>query len=111
VVEIADVVGSTSQLIAAAKKLPQQQLIVATDKSIFYKMQQAVPDKQLIIAPTGGSGASCRSCANCPWMGMNSLQNLLSCLEDETGEVHVDQAIAERAYIALERMMNFNKQN
>ena len=111
VVEIADVVGSTSQLIAAAKKLPQQQLIVATDQSIFYKMQQAVPDKQLIIAPTGGSGASCRSCANCPWMGMNSLQNLLSCLEDETGEVHVDQAIAERAYIALERMMNFNKQN
>ena len=64
VVDIADVVGSTSQLIAAAQSLPQQQMIVATDQGIFYKMQQAVPDKQLIIAPTGGSGASCRSCAN-----------------------------------------------
>jgi len=91
--------------------LPQQQLIVATDQSIFYKMQQAVPDKQLIIAPTGGSGATCRSCANCPWMGMNSLQNLLVCLEQETGEVHVDHAVAKPAYIALERMMNFNKRD
>jgi quinolinate synthase len=58
VVDIADVVGSTSQLIAAAESLPQQQLIVATDQGIFYKMQQAVPDKELLIAPTGGSGAT-----------------------------------------------------
>ena len=87
VVEIADVVGSTSQLIAAAKTLPQQRLIVATDQGIFYKMQQAVPDKELLIAPTGGSGATCRSCANCPWMGMNSLQNLLQCLQQGSGEI------------------------
>ena len=76
VVDIADMVGSTSQLIAAAQKLPHRQMIVATDQGIFYKMQQAVPDKQLLIAPTGGNGATCRSCANCPWMGMNDLANL-----------------------------------
>jgi quinolinate synthase len=69
VVDIADMVGSTSQLIAAAQKLPHRQMIVATDQGIFYKMQQAVPDKQLLIAPTGGSGANCRSCANCPLDG------------------------------------------
>jgi len=107
VVEIADVVGSTSQLIAAAKNLPQQRLIVATDQGIFYKMQQAVPEKQLIIAPTGGSGATCRSCANCPWMGMNSLQNLLACLQQSSGEIIVDGEIATRASTALERMMAF----
>ena len=111
VIELADVVGSTSQLIDAAKRLPNKQLVVATDQGIFYKMQQAVPDKELIIAPTGGNGATCRSCANCPWMGMNSLQNLLVCLEQETGEVHVDHAVAKPAYIALERMMNFNKRD
>lgn len=44
IVEMADAVGSTSQLIAAAKSLPQRQLIVATDRGIFYKMQQAVPE-------------------------------------------------------------------
>ena len=106
-VEIADVVGSTSQLIAAAKDLPHQQLIVATDQGIFYKMQQAVPDKELIIAPTGGSGATCRSCANCPWMGMNSLQNLLTCLQDGSGEIFVDQGVASLATTALNRMMSF----
>ena len=91
VVSIADVTGSTSQLIKAAMTLPNKQLIVATDQGIFYKMQQSVPDKQLLIAPTGGSGASCRSCASCPWMGMNSLQNLLSCLEQGSNEVFVDR--------------------
>ena len=107
VVEVADVVGSTSQLIAAAKDLPNTQLIVATDQGIFYKMQQAVPEKELIIAPTGGSGATCRSCANCPWMGMNSLQNLLACLQDGSGEIYVDTDIANLATTALDRMMTF----
>jgi quinolinate synthase len=107
VVDIADVAGSTSQLIAAAKNLPQQQLIVATDQGIFYKMQQAVPDKELLIAPTGGNGATCRSCANCPWMGMNSLQNLLDCLEQGSNEIEVEPALGRQAYRSLERMMNF----
>jgi quinolinate synthase len=111
VVEIADVVGSTSQLIAAAKTLPQQRLIVATDQGIFYKMQQAVPDKELLIAPTGGSGATCRSCANCPWMGMNSLQNLLQCLQQGSGEITVDAEVAKLATTALDRMMNFKLAN
>lgn len=109
VVDIADVVGSTSQLIAAAKSLPQQRLIVATDKGIFYKMQQAVPDKELIIAPTGGSGATCRSCANCPWMGMNTLKNLLHCLESDSGEINVEPTIAQLATTALDRMLDFKK--
>jgi len=107
VVDIADCVGSTSQLIAAAANLPQQQLIVATDQGIFYKMQQAVPDKQLLIAPTGGNGATCRSCANCPWMGMNSLENLLACLQEGSNEVFVDQSIGEQAMVSLGRMMSF----
>ena len=107
VVDIADCVGSTSQLIAAAANLPQQQLIVATDQGIFYKMQQAAPDKQLLIAPTGGNGATCRSCANCPWMGMNSLENLLACLEEGSNEVFVDQSIGEQAIVSLGRMMSF----
>ena len=109
VVDIADVVGSTSQLIAAAKSLPQQRLIVATDQGIFYKMQQTVPDKELIIAPTGGSGATCRSCANCPWMGMNSLKNLLHCLESDSGEINVEPTIAQLATTALDRMLDFKK--
>ena len=107
VVRLADVVGSTSQLIDAAMKLPNQKMIVATDQGIFYKMQQAVPDKELLVAPTGGSGATCRSCASCPWMGMNGLHNLLSCIENGTNEIFVDSKIAQQAIQSLDRMMNF----
>ena len=107
VVRLADVVGSTSQLIDAAIKLPHQKMIVATDQGIFYKMQQAVPDKELLVAPTGGSGATCRSCASCPWMGMNGLDNLLAWIENGTNEILVDSRIAEQAIQSLDRMMNF----
>ncbi len=108
VVELADVVGSTSQLINATRTLSQREFIVATDQGIFYKMQQACPDKTLLIAPTAGSGATCRSCANCPWMAMNELQNLEHVFRAGGNEIHVDPALAEKAMIPLQRMLDFN---
>ncbi|ETN92434.1 Quinolinate synthase A [Gammaproteobacteria bacterium MOLA455] len=110
VIDIADAVGSTSQLIAAAASLPQSKMIVATDQGIFFKMQQAVPEKQLLVAPTGGSGATCRSCASCPWMGMNDLENLLAALEQGSNEVFVDPEIATEAMKSLARMIEFREQ-
>ena len=109
VIDIADAVGSTSQLIAAAASLPQSKMIVATDQGIFFKMQQAVPDKQLLVAPTGGSGATCRSCASCPWMGMNDLENLLAALE-QGSKVFVDTDVAVEAMKSLGRMIEFREQ-
>ncbi len=82
VIELADAVGSTSQLIAAAQSLPNKTLIVATDRGIFYKMQQLCPDKVFIEAPTAGNGAACRSCAHCPWMAMNTLERTLKSLKE-----------------------------
>ncbi|MCA4402820.1 quinolinate synthase NadA [Acinetobacter baumannii] len=108
VVEIADAVGSTSQLIKAAQTLPHQRLIVATDRGIFYKMQQAVPDKILVEAPTAGEGATCRSCAHCPWMAMNELDGILEVLQKGDQEIHVDPALAERAKMSLDRMLAFS---
>ena len=110
VISVSDVAGSTSQLIEAAKVLPNQQLIVATDQGIFFKMQQAVPHKDLIVAPTGGSGATCRSCASCPWMCMNSLDNLLLCIKQGLNEVTVDPQISFLAKRSLDRMMNFKRE-
>ena len=110
VIDISDAVGSTSQLITAATKLPHSKMIVATDQGIFFKMQQAVPDKQLLVAPTGGSGATCRSCANCPWMGMNGLENLLAALEKGSNEVFVDAEIGAQAMTSLGRMLQFREQ-
>ncbi|WP_413110452.1 quinolinate synthase NadA [Thaumasiovibrio sp. DFM-14] len=112
VVELADAVGSTSQLIKAAKALPNKQLIVATDKGIFFKMQQLVPEKELIEAPTAGAGATCRSCAHCPWMAMNGLKAIEAALREggEEHEIFVDASIREKSLIPLNRMLDFAAQ-
>lgn len=110
VIEMADAVGSTSQLIEAARTLPNKQIVVATDEGIFYKMQQAAPDKELIIAPTAGHGATCRSCANCPWMAMNHLKNMAESLASGSNEVTIDPELGRRAMIPLQRMLDFREQ-
>ena len=108
VVDVADAVGSTSQLIKAAQTLPNERLIVATDRGIFYKMQQAVPNKILVEAPTAGEGATCRSCAHCPWMAMNELDGILEVLQRGDQEIFVDPVLAERAKLPLDRMLDFS---
>ena len=111
VIAIADVVGSTSQLIHASNTLPNQQFIVATDEGIFYKMKQLAPNKEFLIAPTAGSGATCRSCANCPWMAMNNLELIIHALEEGTDEVHIDPALGLKAMKPLQRMLDFKANN
>lgn len=111
VIEIADAVGSTSQIIRAAGELPNKTFIVATDRGIFHKLRQRNPDKRFIEAPTAGEGATCRSCAHCPWMAMNELKQLVACLESDAAmaanEIHVDPEIGRRAMIPLQRMLDF----
>jgi quinolinate synthase len=109
VVEMADVVGSTSQLLSASQRLPQDTLIVATEQGIFYKMQQAVPQKTLILAPTAGVGATCQSCGHCPWMAMNQLENLEQILRHGDHQITVDPEVMQRARIALQRMVDFKE--
>ena len=112
VVALADAVGSTTQLIKASQALPNSRFIVATDRGIFYKMQQLSPHKEFIEAPTAGQGATCRSCAHCPWMAMNGLQAIFNALSDEPQrhEIHVDDSTRERALVPLMRMVEFQRQ-
>jgi quinolinate synthase len=107
VIAQADVVGSTSQLIAAAKNLDAREFIVATDNGILHKMRMAAPGKVFFDAPTAGNSATCKSCAHCPWMAMNGLQNLADVLESGKNEVHVDPQIGKQAYQCIDRMLDF----
>ncbi|MFL2528828.1 MAG: quinolinate synthase NadA [Candidatus Azotimanducaceae bacterium] len=111
VIALADVVGSTTQLIKASQDLSTDQFIVATDKGIFHKMRTLSPNKLFIEAPTAGKGATCRSCAHCPWMGMNSLEYLEQTLREGSNEIFVDKALAERALLPLNRMVSFAESN
>ena len=62
-------------------------------------------------APTAGEGATCKSCAHCPWMAMNELNTLAECLRDDRvmaeNEIWVDPEIGERAMVPLNRMLDF----
>ena len=107
----ADVVGSTKAIVDAAATLPNDTFIVATDRGIFHKRRQQNPGKTFIEAPTAGDGATCRSCAHCPWMAMNELRALDRVLSDDgyrnQCEIHVDPALGERAKLPLDRMLAF----
>ncbi|WP_198264874.1 quinolinate synthase NadA [sulfur-oxidizing endosymbiont of Gigantopelta aegis] len=107
VVEMADVVGSTTQLISAVQNMPEKTFIVATDNRIFYKMQQSAPDKILIEAPTGGAGATCTMCAHCSWMAMNTLQGILEVLEQGSNEVTVAEEVRLKAFESTQRLLDF----
>ena len=107
VVEKADVVGSTSALIKAVVEGSAQEYIVATDNGILHRMRQLAPGKTLIEAPTAGNSATCKSCAHCPWMAMNGLQNLVDCLERGSGVIEVPETTRAQAAGCIERMLDF----
>ncbi|MBU6257393.1 MAG: quinolinate synthase NadA [Burkholderiales bacterium] len=107
VVEQADVVGSTSQLLDAVVRGSAPAYIVATDNGILHRMRQLAPGKTLIEAPTAGTSATCKSCAHCPWMAMNALQGIVACLEQGRGEIRVDEAVRSRAQVCIDRMLDF----
>ncbi len=111
VIALADAVGSTSGILKAATELPHNTFIVATDKGMFHKLKQKNPHKRFIEAPTAGDGATCKSCAHCPWMAMNRLQVLADTLASATqmiaNEIHVNPEVGQRAMVPLNRMLDF----
>jgi quinolinate synthase len=114
VVALADVVGSTTQIINAAVESDADTFIVATDNGILHKMRAAAPGKRFIEAPTAGNSATCKSCAHCPWMAMNGLQNLADVLENmddpvasAANEIFVDAEIGKQAVTSITRMLDF----
>ncbi len=107
VIALADVVGSTSALIKAVQTLPNDTFIIATDRGIFHKMHEMVPNKKLLEAPTAGEGATCESCAHCPWMAMNGLGNLVAVLETGDNEIVIEESIRARAVVPVRRMLDF----
>ncbi|MDH3316619.1 MAG: quinolinate synthase NadA [Gammaproteobacteria bacterium] len=107
VIDQADVVSSTSGLIQAVRRMNNDTFIVATDRGIFHKMKEYAPDKILLEAPTAGAGASCESCAHCPWMAMNGLRNLVDVLETGANEIIIEESIRKRAIVPVKRMLEF----
>jgi quinolinate synthase len=107
VIEQADVVGSTTGIIEAARQLSARKFIVATDSGILHKLKQVAPHKTFLEAPTAGAGATCESCARCPWMAMNSLEKLYQVLKHGHHEIVIDEPVRRRAILPIKRLMDF----
>lgn len=106
ILKTAKYIGSTAGMIQFAKENDAQKFIVATEAGILYKMQQEVPNKTLIPAPSHDEN-SC-NCSECAFMKMNTLEKLYQCLLNETPEINLSEEIRTKALIPIQRMLELS---
>lgn len=104
-VMLADKVGSTAALIKYAVDGDEKTFIVATESGIIHELRKRCPGKTFIPAPPDEAGCACNECG---YMKLNTLEKLRDCLRDETPEINIDPAIAEKARRPIERMLELS---
>lgn len=107
ILKTATYIGSTSGMINYVKEHADQKFIVATEAGILYKMQQEVPNTELIPAPSKEDNTC--ACSECAYMKVNTLQKLYDCLANEAPFVEVPEDIRKRALVPIERMLELSK--
>ena len=107
IVGLADAVGSTSAILKAARDMDASVFIVATDNGMMHKLRQQNPHKIFIEAPTDSDSATCKVCAHCPWMAMNSLASLARVLETLENRIEIEARLIDRARLPIDRMLQF----
>jgi quinolinate synthase len=107
ILQTANYIGSTAGMIDYVKSNPSEKFIVATEAGILHKMQQEVPHKILIPAPSKEDNTC--ACSECGYMKMNTLQKVYNCLLNETPEITVPENIRIKALIPIERMLELSK--
>ncbi len=103
---LADKVGSTAALLNYSINNEATEFIVATESGILHEMQKACPEKTFIPAPPSDSTCACNECS---YMKMITMQKLYDCLLNETPEIHVDPAVAEKAIKPINKMLELSK--
>jgi len=105
VLNIADFVGSTTQLLKFAQQDAATEFIVATETGILHQMQLTCPNKTFIPAPPNNSCA----CNDCPHMKLNTLEKLYLCMQYETPEITMEENLRLAALKPMERMMDISR--
>jgi len=104
VLDQADFIGSTSSLLRFVQQSPDMEFIVATETGIIHQMQKACPGKSFIPAPPEESCA----CNQCPYMKLNTMEKLYSCMKNRSPEITMDDGLIERALVPIRRMMQMS---
>jgi quinolinate synthase len=105
VLQHADYIGSTTQLLKFATTNDAQEFIVATETGILHQMQKDAPGKTFIPAPPDNMCA----CNDCPHMKLNTLEKLYLCMEYEQPEISMDESIRLAALKPIQRMLEISK--
>lgn len=107
ILNTATYIGSTSGMINFVKKHPNEKFIVATEAGILHKMQQEVPNTELIPAPAKEDNTC--ACSECGYMKVNTMQKLYDCLLNESPQINVPEEIRKKALVPIERMLELSK--
>ncbi len=102
ILEVADHVGSTSQILKFVHDNPAMEFIVATEQHIIHQMQKDTPQKTFYAAP--GADGSC-NCANCPFMALNTLEKMYLAMLNESPRIELPEDLRLAALKPLEKMM------
>lgn len=105
ILELADYVGSTTGLLNFTMKNEAKKFIVATETGILHQMKKASPEKTFLIVPTD---EAC-SCNDCPYMKMNTLEKLYSCLKNENPEIKLSNSVIEKAKKPILQMLELSE--
>ncbi len=105
VLQIADFIGSTTQLLKYTEKSKDSIFIVATEAGILHKMRQNAPGKTFIAAPPDNACA----CNDCPHMKLNTLEKLYLCMKYEQPEILMDEELRLAAKKPIDRMLDLSK--
>lgn len=103
-VEIADFVGSTSQIVEFATTCDSDTVIIGTEVGIEYTLKKKNPNKKYIFP----QAADYCGAVHCCDMKKNTLEKVLQVLEEEINEVILDKDIIEKAIKPLERMLSLS---
>jgi quinolinate synthase len=101
----ADFIGSTSKLLAHSRSSQAQAFIVLTEPGILHQMRKAAPEKSFHPVP-GLDGCSCNAC---PYMRLNNLDKLESCLRKLTPEIQLEEGLRLRALVPIQRMLELSQ--
>jgi len=106
VLQIADFIGSTTQLLKYVENDKSQTFIVGTETGILHKMQKSSPTKTFIAAPPDNACA----CNDCPHMKLNTLEKLYLCMKYGQPEVTMDETLRIAALKPIQRMLDLSEQ-
>jgi quinolinate synthase len=109
VLALADVKGSTADMLRHAQESSTKQFIVATEAGILHELQRTCPQKEFIPVPPeiSESGLEC-SCNECQYMKMNTLLKIYNCLRYEWPAIEIDPDLAREAVKPIERMLKLS---